>query len=101
MSDQVRVEYEQMGEVSTRFARQADTVQTLLQMLLGKLEPLKGGSFKGQAADAFYAEMDNVLLPAVRKLHELLGEANAATKDVTQLFRKADDEAASRCKGYN
>jgi WXG100 family type VII secretion target len=101
MSDQVQVNYEQMNEVSTRFAKQADVVQTMLQMLLGKLDPLKGGSFMGQAADAFYAEMDDVLLPAVRKLYDLLSDSNATAKDVSQVFHKADNDAASHCKGYN
>lgn len=101
MTEHVRVEYEQMGDVSTRFAKQADVIQSVLQMLLGKLDPLKAGSFKGQAADAFYAEMDDLLLPAVRKLQELLSEANTTTKDVSQLFQKADQEASSQCKGYN
>ncbi|MBX0329901.1 WXG100 family type VII secretion target [Oscillochloris sp. ZM17-4] len=101
MTDQVQVNYEQMNDVSSRFAKQSDTVQSLLQMLLGKLDPLKGGSFMGQAADAFYAEMDDVLLPSVRKLQELLSEANVVTKEVSQIFQKADSEAESQCKGYN
>lgn len=100
MSDQVRVEYEQMTNVASRFAKQADAVQHLLQVLVGKLDPLRNGSFKGEAATSFYAEMDNVLLPAVQKLQALLTESSATTKEAAQIFRQADQEASSRFKNY-
>lgn len=100
MSDLVRVEYEKLSDVASRFSKQGEAANALLQMLMGKLSPLRAGSFKGEAADTFFQEMDDTLLPAVKRLQEIMAESSAVTNETARLFGQADEESSSRFKGY-
>lgn len=38
----------------------------------GLIDQLQGGAWRGVGAEAFYAEMGNLILPAMRKLEDAL-----------------------------
>ncbi len=65
MSDVVEINYEHMDDTKTRFAAQAEEVKTTYGRLTACLEDLKGGGWIGDAANSFFQEMDNTVLPAM------------------------------------
>ena len=98
MFDQVEANYDQLDQVSSQFANQADAVQQMLQQVRASLSQLENGGWIGDAADAFFAEMNQVVLPATWRLQNALEEGSQATKDISQTFQQAEEEASNPFK---
>lgn len=98
MFDQVEANYDQLDQVSSQFANQADAVQQMLQQVRASLSQLENGGWIGDAADAFFAEMNQVVLPATWRLQNALEEGSQATKDISQTFQQAEEDASGPFK---
>jgi WXG100 family type VII secretion target len=96
MTDEIRADYDQLEQVAGTFANQAQTVQGILQQVLGRYEDLENGGWIGMGADAFFTEMRGEVLPAVQRLIDALIEGGGATRDVAQVIKSAEQEASSR-----
>jgi WXG100 family type VII secretion target len=95
MSDEVRASYDDLEQVSQRFAKAQQEVQQMLQSVRQSMEPLENGSWIGRGFDAFRREMRGEVLPAVTRLQNALGEASNTTKSISQTMQDADEEAAA------
>lgn len=62
--------------------------------LQSKMEQLRGGDWKGDSANKFYAEMDGKLLPAVQRLDKALDEAGRITNSISKLVKQTEDDSA-------
>ncbi len=69
-----------------------------LRLQRGK-ETLQNGGWEGRGAKAFYAEMDSVVIPGARRLHEVLGQAAEVTLKIIKTMRQAEEEAARVFRG--
>lgn len=98
-STEIRVEKETLAALATRFGRQAEEAGQMHQVVLRAYDQLRGGGWKGVGADAFFVEMDEIVLPAVGRLTEALGQAGQTTKQVNELMQSAESEAVSCFKG--
>lgn len=96
MSDEIRADYEELEQVSSRFATQSQAVQAMVQKVRGSMEKLENGDWIGRGSDAFFNEMNSDVLPAVERLLQALDEANRTTKDIAQTVQQAEEEASSR-----
>jgi WXG100 family type VII secretion target len=96
MSDEVRADYQQLDEVATRFANKAQDTQEMLEKVRSSMEQLEDGGWIGDAADAFFSEMNGLVLPASRRLQAALDEASRVTKDIADGMKQAEEEASSR-----
>ncbi len=95
MADEIRANYEQLENVAARFAQQSQAVQSMLQKVRGSMGKLKDGGWIGHGSDAFFSEMNSVVLPASQRLQNALQEASQVSKTIVQTIKTAEEDAAS------
>lgn len=96
MSDEIRADYEQLQQISTRFDQQSQAIQQMLQQVRSSMEKLESGGWIGRGSDAFFSEMQSDVLPASERLQQALDEANRATQTIVNTVKQAEEEASSR-----
>lgn len=96
--DEIRADYDQLGQVAARFAQQADAIQQMIQRVRSSMDKLESGGWIGRGADAFFEEMHGEMLPACQRLYEALMSTSEATKETAQIFQHAESEASAPFK---
>jgi WXG100 family type VII secretion target len=91
----VRIDYEAMKQIAQAFARESEAAGRTLQSVQRAKEALQRGDWIGQGAKAFYREMDQDVLPSMRRLTQALGNASRVTMQIVQVLQGAENEAAS------
>jgi WXG100 family type VII secretion target len=91
----VRADYDALAKVTQSFSRQAAETEKTLQSVQRCLQTLQSGDWVGQGARAFYAEMEHEVVPSLRRLASALMQAERVTRQVSQIMKDAEDEAAS------
>lgn len=95
MADEIRADYDQLGQVTSRFNSQSQAIEGLLRELRGRLEKLEDRGWIGRGADAFFAEMRGEVIPAVTRLSEALAEGAQVTGEIARHIREAEDQASA------
>lgn len=93
-ADHIRVDYEQLTEIAQRFANEHDRAGQLISRLTQNVDELRSGSWIGHGADAFYEEMDVLIMPALDKLLFALEHSTETINRVAQIYMEAEDDAA-------
>lgn len=91
-ADTIQADYEMLEQVTSKFSQQGDEIQQMLQNVRNHMDSLQG-EWMGDAADAFNAEMADLILPSGERLHQALVEAGQATQRIGQLISSAEEEA--------
>ncbi len=94
MHDTIQGDYDQLNQVASRFAQQAQMAQEVLQKVRTSMSNLEG-EWIGEGSDAFFSEMADEVLPASQRLQQALEEASQTTKTISQILKQAEDEASS------
>ncbi len=94
MADQISVDYAQLEEVATRFARQAAAIDHMEKQLRSKMGQLQS-AWVGKGSTAFFSEMNDKVLPATGRLHKALQEAGKTTRQIAQIMDEAERDAAA------
>ncbi len=95
MANEVRASYNELEQLSNRFARSQSEIQQMIQQVRNAMQPLENGSWIGRGSDAFFREMRGEVTPAVTRLQQALGEASRTTKDIVQTMQQADEQASA------
>src|SRR5436305_1012584 len=95
----VRADYDALQSVAQGFSQQAEATARSLQALKGQMETLHGGDWVGQGATAFYAEMNDQVLPTIKRLQSALQTSADVTQKISQAMKTAEDEAAKVLRG--
>lgn len=95
MADEIRVDYDEMEQISNKFAKIEDLVETMLSDVRAKMEDLRADGWQGRGSDKFYEEMTGEVIPAVERLRDAMAEANSVTKQTVQVVREAEQNARS------
>ena len=90
----IRFDYRQIDDITGRFAREADETQRALKALERAKAELQAGEWIGPGAQAFYAEMDAVVLPALARLAGALRAAAEGARAIRTLAGQAEADAA-------
>lgn len=98
MSDQIQADYDKLGQVASRFDRQAQATRDMTRKVRAAMQKLEQGGWIGRGADAFFAEMNQVVLPALSKMEKALQAGSQVSKEISQKMRAAEDEACSPFK---
>lgn len=98
MADQIQANYDQLEQIASQFKNQGEAIRAMLQKVKGSMDPLKNGGWIGKGSDAFFGEMQDKVLPAVKRLEDACGEAARITKEISQVMQQAEDEAANPFK---
>lgn len=95
MANEVRASYNELEQLSNRFARSQSEIQQMIQQVRNAMQPLENGSWIGRGSDAFFREMRGEVTPAVTRLQQALGEASRTTKEIVQTMQQADEQASA------
>lgn len=94
MSDQIQADYGKLKKAQDKFVQQSQIVSGVLKDMRAKLQPLQGGKgWQGSAANKFFREMHDDLLPRTQRLEKALSEAADVVKQVTKTVQNAEQEA--------
>ena len=95
----IRADYDALKQVAQSFSQQADNTSKLIQSLKGQMDTLQGGDWIGQGANAFYAEMNDSVLPTFQRLNQALQSGATITQQISPQMKTAEDEAARVLRG--
>ncbi len=95
MAEEIRADYDKLDQIAGRFANQADAIQQMQQKVRGSYGKLRDGGWIGDAANAFFSEMEDLLFPASARLQQALEEAGQKTQQIAQTVKQAEQEASS------
>lgn len=93
-ADVIQAQYEQLEALARRFGKQADSQVALQKRLQMRVERLRSAGWVGRSSDAFYAEMDRQVFPAMQRLIAALREAQKVTLQIGFILKQAETEAA-------
>lgn len=94
MSDEIKADYDQLEQVATGFTNEAQAIEEMFQSVRGGMDNLQG-AWVGRGSDAFFAEMQDEVIPALNRLRDALNDAGQVTKEISQTMEQADEEASS------
>ncbi|HMQ51345.1 MAG TPA: WXG100 family type VII secretion target [Anaerolineae bacterium] len=94
MTERIEVRYDAMEQFAAKFQAQAQSVAAVLQRVGGTMQELQNGGWAGRGSDAFFAEMNGEVLPAVQRLQAAMEDAQQNTRRMAEIVQQAEDEAA-------
>ncbi|MBO9309742.1 MAG: WXG100 family type VII secretion target [Chloroflexi bacterium] len=86
--------YDELAAIERTFERHADELNALQRLMVGCLDQLRRGAWRGEGAQAFYDEMLDVVLPALTRLRHALQESAATTRRVAYTLSAAENDSA-------
>lgn len=99
MADIIQINYEAVQKIAGRFEDNAERMRALSEALRGGVDNLRGGGWIGRGADAFYREMDQLVLPTLVNLQQALTTTSSTLDTITQQFRQSEEEAEQTVRG--
>lgn len=94
MPNKIIIDYEAIQKLGAQCESLAEQVKTTTQTLGTHKEELQNGQWIGMGANAFYAEMDDAVLPTLIALEQALRFTQEAFHDIAQTFETSDEEVA-------
>jgi WXG100 family type VII secretion target len=91
----IKIEFDKVDTISSAFSEQSDTVKQMNSNLSSKYDKLKGGDWVGVGADKFFQEMEQTVMPSLKRLESALSRGSEASKKISQKMHGAEDQ----CKG--
>lgn len=93
-ADVIQAQYEQLEEITRRFRRQTDLQAALQKRLRDRVGKLRSAGWAGRGPDAFYAEMENQVFPAMNRPIGALQAGQKITLGIIAIMQQAEQEAA-------
>ena len=91
---QVRSDYDQLQVIQNTFSAQSDALQRMNQNLKSSMDTLQGGDWIGEGAKKFYGEMNDQVIPSLRRFEKAMSEAARITQQISRIMKQAEDEAS-------
>ena len=88
-----------MAQIAARLAREAEAVRSARTRLAFCQETLRGGDWIGPGAQAFQAEMDGSVMPALRRLAEAVEAAERGALQIRTRLQLAERDASLALTG--
>lgn len=95
MPNEIIIDYDAVQKLSAQFESLAEQVKATTQMLSTHKDGLQNGQWIGMGANAFYAEMDEAVLPTLHALEQALRTTQDTFSDIAQTFETTDEEVAN------
>ncbi|PJF21671.1 MAG: hypothetical protein CUN56_09895 [Phototrophicales bacterium] len=94
----IQANYEQLEQIAQQFLERSENTDQVLQAVRRQIEDLQRDGWWGEGANAFYAEMEDEVLPRVVRLRNALNRAGETTRKIAEILEEAEDRAAG---GFN
>ena len=96
----IQAQYDVLEDIANRFQRQSEAQENLKRLLQQRVTKLQQGGWEGRGAQAFFAEMENGVFPAMNRLVHALAQASTVTKQIHAILLEAEREAAAPFKQF-
>ena len=93
-ADIIQAHYDSLQEIARMWGRAQERHADTKQRLRRHVDQLWNGGWEGRGSEAFFAEMEQEVFPALDRLILALGEGQRVTLDIIAIFREAEEEAA-------
>lgn len=90
MSDEIRMDYGLMEDMSKTFQQSVEQLQDTLQAVQNVANELEDGALLGRGGDAFTEAIRNKLSPAISRLTEKMQELSEDVNKAMDDMRSAD-----------
>lgn len=90
MNDHIRYHYDDIEQAARRFRDHAQQVEDMLQRMMRCVRLMDEGAWIGEGADEYRFELENLLIPALRKLHNAVGDTAWALLRAIEIIQDAD-----------
>ncbi len=94
----LRVDYLSMYDWAIWFKSDAATLRLLYSEAKKRTESLHGAGWAGLAADKWFGDMENVLLPKTQQLAKIMDDLDVTLRNIHDLYKSAEQEAAALFK---
>lgn len=94
MSDEIKANYDELEQIATGFTNEAQAIEEMFQSIRSGMDNLQD-AWIGRGSDAFFAEMNDDIIPAINRLRDALNDGGQVTKEISQTMQDADEEASS------
>lgn len=92
-TDIIQAEYQALERIAAQFANEQKRIKGVLQNLHHHHDRLRRGGWIAEAADVFYRDMDNRVLPSLDKLLYALGQSEVTVREIARMMHLAEDDA--------
>ncbi len=93
MTDEIRVVYPDMEEMSRTFQRGAEQLKDTMQEMQNIASVLEDGALLGSGGQAFVEAIRGKLCPAINRLSDKFNELDKDVKAAVQYARDADKQS--------
>jgi len=91
----VQANYPDLEGIASQFGSLNEAATAMQAKIRSAYEPLAGGGWVGQGSEAFVAEMNGEMFPAIERMIEALEAGRAVTTELSNIMRQAEEEAAA------
>jgi WXG100 family type VII secretion target len=95
MSLIISIKYDGMQSTAQQFEEAAGKVKKMQGEIQQQIDVLKKGSWLSEAANRWYGEMDNDVLPGVQRLHEAYMRSSQVCREIGKMMEQAEEEAGN------
>lgn len=97
MTDRIEVDYAQLDKLVQQLRGRNEDLEQDYRRLLSKFHELQEG-WKGKGATDFSAEIENITLPAYRRLMSAISKIQISLAQIAQVMRDAEEQGANLFK---
>ncbi|HLF36616.1 MAG TPA: WXG100 family type VII secretion target, partial [Anaerolineales bacterium] len=90
----IRGDYDLLAQIAQAFGQHASQTKASLLRIQREVNTLQSGDWIGTGATAFYREMNDQVLPSLKRLGAALETADRTLRQVSQIIKQAEEEAA-------
>lgn len=90
----LRWDYDELMQIAQLFGRESQAAGKTLKRVQNRKADLESGDWVGKGAKAFYQEMDQAVLPSMRRLSEAMAIAQQVTMQMVRILQGAESDAA-------
>lgn len=94
----IQARYDELEAVARRFGKQAGVQAALQKRVQARVQKLRT-AWVGHGSDAFFAEMDAKVFPAMQRLISALQQAQKVTLQISEIMRQAEKEVSRPFEG--
>jgi len=95
----VQANYPDLEGIASQFGSLNEAAEAMKAQIRSAFEPLAGGGWVGRGSEAFIAEMDSEMFPAIDRMIQALEAGRAVTTEISNIMHQAEEEAAAVYKG--
>jgi WXG100 family type VII secretion target len=93
-AETVRSDYDQLKNSVSSFKGQADALNSMNQNVRSAMDTLQNGDWIGEGARKFFAEMNDSVLPTLKRLQSAMAQSAQVTSQISNLMKEAEGQAS-------